>query len=970
MATATNPETGERVYLDEATNSWMPAQTATNPQTGEKLIYDGKSWTSLPQTNPVYASPQADQTLRDTSARTTIPPSIQGVGAGAAEFAGMLPDTAAAVANVPLAGYDLSAKFLGQPETGFRFPRFSDAIKTGADELLQATTPLQTQNPDDMRWQDKLAYNANRFGVQAAGLIPALTRAGAVRTAAVQGGDPTHRWFDPLVKPYAGEQSGRAITADALAAAGSSAGVTAVDSSPYTKGNALADFAGVMAGGGAGTSLAAMMFAAPQMLGRAVRGLTGFGKDTQIPLNPDVPFAQQQTFPKTVVDKATDIFQGEAVQPQQAQQRMVQSQSEIAPYMTDLPTTGALSEDTGLMRLEKELKARNQVAYDEKTRALNTAARNTVEGVVPPGADRQDLINTVQNEANAQRAAALEGVTRAERGVQRVENVRQGQAQDYTPAANPPAPASTALHREIVDQSLDPMTAEKNTRYGAVPPVGVSPAPLVQVADDIINTAARLPDPVRNRVLPREFLDSIESWVTRDPETGNIIGIRDTDFQTLNEIRPLISAEITNARRAGAPPALLDNLEALKNGINNITQNLPQAAQANQYMRDVFSPVWGNQNPTANQFRRQFWQESRDESKVPPSQTASKFIQSNAPEKTAELQRIIGSMPNPAQAQTAARDFLMSDLAASGAVNRQGVLDPRAVERWATANRTNLDLVPGFRRDIEGVLGRARKGVEVSERMTGDLVGAQQAAKQTDQQIQKSALGAVLKAQDPDKVVHSIMGDPLSSGTKLDELITLTANNPRARAGLKQSVQDFILDKATGTASEKMKPGDQRGPVSYAKLTQIFDEHSTQLAKIYEPDEMNALRAVHRSLGLAKGGMQAGAGSTEAVTRLHRNIVEEFRGTPVGRAVEATARLKFGALTAGGKFAGIRRALHGVGSEEAKQIEALLVRASLEPDVAKVLLGRDLKVGSPAWNKSLSRILGAGEAARDISESE
>ena len=882
----------------------------------------------------------------------------------------MIPDLATAGLNVPLAGYDLAAGFLGQPKTDFRFPRFSDVIKTGADELLQATTPFQTQNPDDMRWQDRLAYNANRFGVQAAGAIPALTRAGAARTAAVQGGDLTHRWFDPFVRPYAGPQSGRALTADALAAAGSGAGVTAVESSPYTKGNALADFGAVMAGGGAGTSLAAMMFAVPQMLGRALRGATGFGKDPQIPLDPNVPFHQQQMVPRTVVDKATEIFQGEAVQPQQAQQRMLQSQSEIAPYMTATPTSGALSEDTGLMRLEKELKARNQVAYDEQTRNLNTAARNAVEGIVPPGANRQDLINQVQNEANAQRAAALEGVTRAERGVRRVEDVRQGQAQDFTPTANPPVPASTALHREIVDQSLDPMTAEKTGRYAAVPPVGVSPAPLVQVADDIINTAARLPDPVRNRVLPREFLDSIESWVTRDPETNAIIGIRDTDFQTLNEIRPLIATEIANARRAGAPPALLDNLEALRRGINDITQNLPQAAEANRYMRDVYSPVWGRESPTASQFRKQFFQESRDESRVPPSQTASKFIQPEAPEKTAELQRIIGSMPNPQQAQVAARDYLMSDLAASGAVNAQGRLDPRAVERWANANHDNLDLVPGFRRDVEGVLGRARKGVEVSERMTGDLLGAQQAVKQTEQQIQSSALGSVLKAQDADKVVRSIMDDPLSSGKKLEELITLTERNPRARAGLKQSVQDYILDKATGTATEKMKPGDQRGPVSFAKLTQIFDEHSAQLAKIYSPEEMNALRAVHRSLGLAKGGMQAGAGSTEAVTRLHRNIVEEFRGTPVGRAVEATARLKFGALTAGGKFAGIRRALHGVGSEEAKAIEALLVRASLEPDVAKVLLGRDLKVGSPAWNRALSRILGAGEAARDISEPE
>lgn len=44
MPIATNPDTGETVYLDSTDNQWKPAKTAVNPQTKEMLAFDGKDW--------------------------------------------------------------------------------------------------------------------------------------------------------------------------------------------------------------------------------------------------------------------------------------------------------------------------------------------------------------------------------------------------------------------------------------------------------------------------------------------------------------------------------------------------------------------------------------------------------------------------------------------------------------------------------------------------------------------------------------------------------------------------------------------------------------------------------------------------------------------------------------------------------------------------------------------------------------
>jgi len=47
MPIATNPQTGETVYLGED-GAWKPAQTAVNPQTKQMMAFDGKGWSDVP----------------------------------------------------------------------------------------------------------------------------------------------------------------------------------------------------------------------------------------------------------------------------------------------------------------------------------------------------------------------------------------------------------------------------------------------------------------------------------------------------------------------------------------------------------------------------------------------------------------------------------------------------------------------------------------------------------------------------------------------------------------------------------------------------------------------------------------------------------------------------------------------------------------------------------------------------------
>lgn len=60
---ATNPQTGEVVFLDDK-GQWSPAQTAINPQTKEMLAFDGKGWTPVPASKGTFDTiEQAAKTL-------------------------------------------------------------------------------------------------------------------------------------------------------------------------------------------------------------------------------------------------------------------------------------------------------------------------------------------------------------------------------------------------------------------------------------------------------------------------------------------------------------------------------------------------------------------------------------------------------------------------------------------------------------------------------------------------------------------------------------------------------------------------------------------------------------------------------------------------------------------------------------------------------------------------------------------
>lgn len=918
----------------------------------------------------------------------------QMVGEGASNFLGFPVDAMTAVVVNPsiwatnkLAGTEIP--LVKEPLGG------SEGLKRGVRDLTESVTGQQAAVPGDSpsMAQDAADY-VSTFGTEALMGGTALARRG-LKTLFETAGQKLFRpsAVDVVAKPY-GEAPLRGVTRDALGGAGSGALYAGSQNLP----DEVRDRAGGAVGTGADLLATLMGNIGAQTTATVSEGLAksawggleralGLNKEMRIPVPTDGSWQRPL---KRSADLAAEVVQREATRPESAPQTLRENFAELRPtFLDNLPTSGALAEDPGLVALEREIAMKgNRNEFIRRDQNLAAAARDTIDRIAPSNATSQPLIEAAQGEAAGRLADAQRRGDMATEVAQRQVDQARGQAAGVDMArrqeAAPIAPynsvdaktgASERLDRQVIENSLNPLDEQRRQLYADVPNVPADGAPVRQAVEDVRARTEGLPPNTAARVTPGGPLADFESFLIRN-EDGDITGVRPVPFDTVNQMRAAISEEVAQARANNANPELLDNYRRLQQALNQMTENLPEAAEANRFYREEYAPVFGRESGEAYGFRQDVNKDRTSRTASPPSQTAGRFIQPGQPEKAAALQRIIDSMDNPEAAQAAVRDYLLSDLAQSGVLDqRAGVLRPDMLRNWQDRKWGQaLDLAPGFRDEVRGMTQRAARGERLADGLTTDVRNAEQnlqrvaresgrSVAQVQSQIDKGALGLVMDA-DPDKTVAAIMNNKTRSGQMMDELIRLTDNNERARNGLKAAVRDYLTDKATNTANEKLPPGDNRGPVSFAKLSNIFGEHEAELARIFTPDEMNTLRAGHKALALANTERVRVTTGSDTKEKLAGNYLEQVMKTPLGKGIDAALRLKYGMLTGGGMVATARRYASGAGSKTASEAADLIKRAAFDPELMALLLERKLKIG-PEWNNAVRKFLLADVAVKE-----
>ncbi|UPJ76140.1 hypothetical protein [Bradyrhizobium sp. 187] len=267
---------------------------------------------------------------------------------------------------------------------------------------------------------------------------------------------------------------------------------------------------------------------------------------------------------------------------------------------------------------------------------------------------------------------------------------------------------------------------------------------------------------------------------------------------------------------------------------------------------------------------------------------------------------------------------------------------------WARNNADVLAQFPAVRVEFDDIAAAARRGEQMSVQARADLDAARTARKATEAEIDRSAVGTLLR-EDPRDVAQKLLGGKYDAGAKLDDINALIKSDPQAVRGWKAAVSEVLADKVQGT-----RQVGETLEVQFARLAREFKDNEALLAKTFSPEEMNNLRQAHKILSYFKEAEKRATVGSDTAEKL--NIP--------GWAQLAVRHFK-GDLAGGGLIKRFKLLLEMLPSNK-QNADEIIHMAWFEPNVAAYLLERPVKNPNvPQYNIDLRRLIAAANASRE-----
>lgn len=896
----------------------------------------------------------------------------QGLGRSAADLLGAPVDLTAGVltglsglANTVSPGIEYLLNQGGEYLTGQspeidipEAPRFANPIG-GSDSIANAASYLAEMfgydvlSPEEMNPTEKLGYNINRFGGQAvtggAGLAKAAASEGAARAPA---------FAKQLMRPYQ-EAPGKALIGDLAGGSGSGAALSALDeyAPEQVKENPLVRLLTMMAGG-IGAGGLATLAAQPARATNAVL-------DRVLPGGGALYDEATGNLPRRGTERqAARFLQENASDLPKARQALDETMTFMDEAGGAQPTLGAATDDPGLRYLEKVAALKDPKAFQERYEAIGRDASNDIDRLLVEGADMEAPSRSALRQIDEKRGAAQANVEAqeiqlAQSGRQVDRDMRRAVEDEttlggqYRPYAGGADQASIDLDQVVVDQTMRPMQARKNEMYTPKPGTdeSVDVAPLLQLLDEIERNA---PIAGAESAIPSGYISDLRVAL----EDGSV------PFSKLAELRPGLSERANNARSApgGKNVALADNYKKIKGAITDTQNELAESGsplgnqlkEANRYYEEEFAPLFNRGE--GKSLRKDINRDDLQRSATPPTKTAGRFLKDGpgGQEAAADLQRILAQAPDPAAGQAAARRFVLDSLSKS-VVQADGTISEAALQKWINNRQGMLSQVPELADEVSGLLARARSakaetgavregGKNAVERLEGEVKAARAGLKQTDDEINRSALSLYI-GNSPENAIKRVMssGDPVKA---IKELKAAFAGDAAAEEGFKAAAADHLSKMVTTADGER---------ATYQKVSQAFKKYEPALQEIFG-DDIKYLRQAQTRLGmLSRKNVQAVAGS---------GTIENAWISRIKKPYELVVRMMYGALQ-GGSMTRKFNLMADQWPDNTGAANDLLRRALLDPKVAKHLFDVPVKeLGTPSWNRQLMRLMRWSEAAR------
>ncbi|WP_441255912.1 hypothetical protein [Tardiphaga sp. 285_C5_N1_2] len=907
------------------------------PASGRPRVYiDGKPPAAPPSTGP--------------TALHSLAVGAQGVASGIKDTVLAPVDLMAGLQNMITAGFNKVA--------GTQIP-----MATPASKMVEQIAEPFTIPEKNMSRGEKLGYDINRFGTQGLGM-GAMLAARAPQVAASVTSSPTlgGRVMDTLARPYKNAPA-RTVVGDTIGGAGAGVAVNAADAIPEHPAGGdwikhTANVAAPLAGGiGANAAQGIVEGLGGMLKNAAKRAFTS--APTEIPLSPNkTPYSHAE------LDRAaTNMQAGATGSPKAIAQDIRENAGELTnPKLAGespvdasaLPTSALLSRDPGLVTMEAGSRSKSAPEFIQRDQNVKEAAATRVDSMRDPEADLGAVFRRAEQNRNERMNAADATVKQRSDEVTNLNLGAQDQGAEFGAIANTDykANASRRIDKTIVNDGYVPARAEKNRQFDTAPGRSEQlPADDVFAAIDRLRAGTNPLAPMEQQ-LPGELVNRLERLRPRMVDGENVGGTGTASGADLADVRKYLSFAQNKAQKDGNFD-LASNVGQLRAAINRTLNDAPGYAEANANYRsfaDRYRPAPGDE---AAKFTKELDRSGNidgypNRGSTPPSETAKRFL--SGPETSAVLQRLLDGAPNAAIGHTAVRDYLRSDFAMK-VLNPDGTLNPAKSASWANHNASVLAAFPNVQREFNSITLAAKRGQQLSADARASLEQARTNLKATEADIDRSAVGTLIR-EDPRDVASKLLTGGYGSEKRLDEIVALVKHDAPARRGWKAAVAEVLTDKVQGSRVVGEAP-----EVQLSRLSKEFKDNEALLAKTFSPEEMNGLRQAHKLLGYFKEAEKRGTSGS--------NTADKWN-VP-GWAQLAVRHFK-GDLAGGGLIKRFKLLLEQLPTNR-QSADEIVQMAWFNPDVAAYLLERPIKNANvPAYNINLRRLIAADNGARENAE--
>ncbi|KQW22797.1 hypothetical protein ASC80_05510 [Afipia sp. Root123D2] len=290
----------------------------------------------------------------------------------------------------------------------------------------------------------------------------------------------------------------------------------------------LATFVAPLVGGGAASTVQG----AAEGVGGAIRRIGERRADVNVPVKPSgQPYNRADTeraagdFQRSATGNPSTIAQdirenaGALARPQRL------GETPIEP--SQVPTTGLLSRDPGLVAAETAARTRNSGDFIQRDQNVKEAAGERVSSLRDPEADQGAVASVAQRERYKRVGAADFEIGRLQSRNDRMNSMFDDWVAPFNVIANSEAKgnASRNLDRTIVDENYVPARTEKNRQFDEAPGRSEQiPADDVFGAIDRVRAGINQLGP-QNQQMPAEFVQRLDRLRPRFNEDGeNKIG--------------------------------------------------------------------------------------------------------------------------------------------------------------------------------------------------------------------------------------------------------------------------------------------------------------------------------------------------------------------------------------------------------------------------------------------------------------